>query len=347
VDVEVGNLRAAFRWAAGQGDVETATTIAAHTAILAFTVQRYGAVGWAEEMLPSASASDVAMLPRLYTAASLCCFTGRAGSAVAYAQEAQRLEREGRHDPFLPGLSRFFEAVSRRFDGDMNAWMDIASAMTAATGYEQVLGRASLLYGLPNIGRADEARAIADETLAVVRAYGNPWIVAFTLDGYGRAFADADPATALSILREGLAFSQLHRLAIFEAFFLRDAAALAAVCGNPDEALELFDSNIDALRRNGDVAHMATTLAQLAMVLARLGQPVAATTLFGATVDYATVTRVADLGAVVYELRAALGSSQFDQCLAAGAAMGLSEAAQYAQEQIQLSRETDSPARTS
>jgi hypothetical protein len=229
----------------------------------------------------------------------------------------------------------------------MNAWMEIVWAMTTARGFERVLGQSSVLYGLPNMGRADEARAIADETLAVVRAYGNPWIVAFTLDGYGRAFADADPVTALAVLREGLDYARAHRLVVFEAFFLRDAAALAAVCGNLVEALELLDGNIDALRRAGDVAHTATTLAQLAVVLARLHRPAVATTIYGATTGHATLTRVTDLGAAVDELRAVLGPSQFDQCLAAGAAMGLSEAAQYAQEQIQLSRETDNPARTS
>ena len=51
----------------------TATAIAATTALLAFALNRFEPVGWAEELLPAATAADVPQLPRLYTAAAQCC----------------------------------------------------------------------------------------------------------------------------------------------------------------------------------------------------------------------------------------------------------------------------------
>ena len=40
--------------------------------------------------------------------------------------------------------------------------------------------------------------AIAEETVAAARAHGNPFLICFALDGYGRAFAQTDPARALT-----------------------------------------------------------------------------------------------------------------------------------------------------
>ena len=62
------------------------------------------------------------------------------------------------------------------------------------------------------VGRADEARAIAEETLTAALAHGNPFFVAGALSGYGRAFAETEPVRALDAIREALAYSREHRL---------------------------------------------------------------------------------------------------------------------------------------
>jgi predicted ATPase len=77
VEVEFANLRAGFRWAADQQDLATAAAIAAHTAMLGQTLQRFEPAGWAEEILEAARAAGLAQLPRLYIAAS-CCVTADA-----------------------------------------------------------------------------------------------------------------------------------------------------------------------------------------------------------------------------------------------------------------------------
>jgi hypothetical protein len=341
VDIEFSNLRAGFHWSMSKGDAATATAIAAHTALLALSVQRHEAVTWAEELLPPAVHADVAMLPRLYTAAGLCSFTGRPDQALNYLASAQRLEAGGRHNPFVTGVNSFFQEAARRFSGDTAGAIERSRRMAAGSDLERAFGMSWLLYALPNAARGAEARMIADDTLTAMRAYGNPWIIAFTMDGYGRAFAETEPARALCVLRDGLAYARKQRLAIFEAFFVRDAAALALVCGDLTEALELFLGNLDALQRAGDVAHLASTLGEFAVLLARIDRPVPAATIYGATARHFTMTRVVDLPRTIDGLRIALGPAQFDNCLAEGATMELAEAAQYARQQILLARARD------
>ena len=137
VDVEFANLRAGFRWAADQDDLATAAAIAAHTAMLAFNLQRFEPAGWAEEILEAATAADLAQLPRLYTAASLCAFTGRTEAAVGYAQAAVAMQADPRYDPFDAGWSPYLEALAHLWAGRLDRFVEIAAALAAGSGLGQ------------------------------------------------------------------------------------------------------------------------------------------------------------------------------------------------------------------
>ena len=336
VDVEFANLRTGFRWAADRGDHATATAIAAHTAMLAFTLRRYEPVGWAEELLDAGA--DVHQLPRLYTAASLCEFTGQPTRALEYAQHALRLEGEGCHEPFEIGWSSFLQSTAHRFTGELETSMEICADMATQTGFARAVGMAGFLYSLPNLGRSSEARAVADEIAVAVRATANPWLIAFMLDGYGRAFAEAEPARALTVLREGLEYTREHRIGLIEAFFVRDVAALEAAHGEIERALALFETNIDSLHRAGGVTHLLSTLASLAVLFDRIDRPHVAATIYGTTTGQATLMRVVNLSVVLEHLRDELGQIEFDRCVDAGAAMELADAVHYARLQIELAR---------
>lgn len=67
--IELSNLRAAFRWSAGRGDIEIATALAAHGAMIGVSAELFEILGWVEEIVGAASAADVRRLPRLYAAA--------------------------------------------------------------------------------------------------------------------------------------------------------------------------------------------------------------------------------------------------------------------------------------
>jgi predicted ATPase/class 3 adenylate cyclase len=339
VEVEFANLRAGFRWAADQDDLATAAAIAAHTAMLGQSLQRYEPAGWAVDILEAASTAELPQLPRLYTAASCCMYSGRYEDAVGYAQAAVALEADSGYDGFDPVWSRSQQALAHLFAGRLELFMEISANLAAQPGLTQVVGRCGLLLALPMAGRDEEARAIAEETVAAARAHANPYCIATALYGSGRAFAPADPTRALRVLRDGLAYAEEHRLLQLEAAMAEEAAGLEAAHGDLGQALALFDASLDSVHRAGDVTSMSTTLTYLAVCFDRFDRPDVAATLYGAsTTNQAIVQYVVDLPAMMDHLRVALGDAAFDQCATTGAAMDLADAVAYARHHIELAR---------
>ena len=337
VDVEFANLRAGFRWATDEGDLVTATAIAAHTTMLAWVLQRFEPVGWAEEILEAATAADLRHLPRLYTAASCCVFNGRAEIGVRYAHTAVALEADPRYDPFETGWSSFREAFAHTFAGRIDRSLEVYTALTTQPGLAHVIGLAGMLLILSG-GRGEEARAIAEETLASARAYGSPFWIAFALSGYGRAFSQTDPARARTALRQGLVYAREHRLPLWETFIARVAAGFEAVHGEIGQSLALFDNAIDSFHRCGAHAILAATLADLAVFFDRIEQPEIAATVYGTSTHHTIRSLLVELPGVLAHLRTVLGDTLFDECVAAGAAMELGDAVGYARHHIQLAR---------
>ncbi|HET6664485.1 MAG TPA: hypothetical protein VFG94_09515, partial [Acidimicrobiales bacterium] len=337
-DAEFANLRAAFRWAADQGELERAATIAAHTAIEVWPLQRFEPVTWAEEILDDATAAGVPSLPRLLVAASLCLYTGRPDDGVARAQAAAALEADARFTPFEDGWSGILEALAHLFAGRIDRRVEICTELARRQGFAHVVGLCGLTWALPAIGRADEAMAIADDALAAARAFGNPFWIGWALGGYGRAFAEADPLAALDALREGLAYAAQHRLPFWLANLAQDAARLEAVHGELGEALDLFDDAIDSFHRAGNIAFLAATLASLAVFFDRFERPEVAATVYGSSTRHPSIGLVPRLTDAVANLEATLGDD-FARCVAAGAALETADAVRNAHRQIQLARE--------
>ncbi len=108
VEVEFDNLRAGFRWATDQQRPRPPQPRSPRTPpCIAFGLQQFEPIGWAEELLPAAVAADVAQLPRLYTAASLLHVHGRAEDAVGYAEAAVTLQDEPGYQPFANGWAAY------------------------------------------------------------------------------------------------------------------------------------------------------------------------------------------------------------------------------------------------
>jgi hypothetical protein len=216
--------------------------------------------------------------------------------------------------------------------------MEICANLAVQPGPAHVLGQCGLLLALPLAGRDEEARAIAADTLAEARVHANPWCIGLALYGSGRAFASADPARAMGILRGGLAYAKQHRLPMFEAAIALLAAPLEAVEGDLDQALALFEAALDSFQRAGNVASLGGTLALLAVCFDRIERPDVAATLYGAGTNQSVGLYDVDLPAVVDHLRAELGDATFDQCAATGAVMDLADAVAYARYHIELAR---------
>jgi hypothetical protein len=344
VDVEFANLRAGFRWAADQHDLATAAAIAAHTAMVGETLQRFEPAGWAGELLDAARAAKLAQLPRLYTAASLCAFTGRAKAAVGYAQAAMALGADAHYDGFDPGWTSYREAQAYLMAGRVDRFVQICANLADQPGPGHVLGRCGLLMALTMASRDEEAMAIAEDTLTAARAHANPYCIAVALFGSGRAFAQADPARALRLLHEGLVYAQEHRLPLLEGAIGGAAAGLEALHGDLGQALELVDTALDTFHVAGNVASVFATLAYLAVCFDRLDRPDVAATLYGASTNQAGSLYLFYLPSVVDHLGAALGDAAFDQYAATGVNMDLADAVGYARHHIELARcQVDNP----
>ena len=115
--IELANLRTAFRWAADQGDLDVAATIATYAGLLGVLVQTLEPIAWAEELIEPARAADHPRLAFLYVIASLCFRTGRIEAAVGYSDAGQ----------IVLGRSRDAAAVRHR----RRAWSCVPSHRAA------------------------------------------------------------------------------------------------------------------------------------------------------------------------------------------------------------------------
>ena len=338
VEVEFANLRAGCRWATDRSDLDTATAIAAHTAMLANGLQQYEPVGWAEELLPAAIVADVAQLPRLYIAASICMLMGRPDDAVGYAQAACVLQDNPGYRPFESAWTPSGEALAHLYAGRPDRYLEIFTALAAKTGLARVMGLCGLAIGLPLVGRSLEAMAIADDALDAARVHANPFWIAYAYHACGVAFTETEPARALDIYRLGLAYTRQHRLPILEALIASNAPLLEAVHGDLNQALNLFTTSINSFHQAGDPITLASTFGRLAVFFDRINRPEIAATVHGTITDHPVTNLVSGFVAAIDHVRNSLGTDTFDRCVATGAAMDTAEAVHYARTQIEVVR---------
>jgi predicted ATPase/DNA-binding SARP family transcriptional activator len=333
LEVELANLRSAFRWAREREDVRTAAAIAAHAALIGMPQERFEPVTWAEEIVPLASDVRLAQLPRVLTAASLCTLTGRPDAGAEYARTAVSLGAQAGYDPFPDGLSQWCEGLALLHAGQFEQGMAIYTELVDRGGPVSAYGFGSQTMVLVMTGRSAESVAVAWQALASARELGNPFFLAKALYSWGLAQARTDPAAALDAFHEGLAYCREHRQRLVEASIARDAARVEAAHGDLDVALVLYERALDLQHRSGNLANLAVTLASLAVSFDRLQRPDAAAVLYGSSAHITASTP--DL---VHHLRTALDDTAFDRHAAIGAAMGAADAVAYARAQIELVR---------
>ena len=204
--IELANLRTAFRWAADQGDLDVAATIATYVGLLGAWVQTYEPIAWAEELIEPARAVDHPRLAFLYVIASLCYTTGRIEAAVGYSDAGQIVL--GRSRDALPyGIEGLLGAVYLTI-GQPERWAEWCRAQLARRRDTHVHIRAWLVSTLSLAGSGGEAMDSADGLIEAAEATGNPLLLALALCAYGVAFRDADPVGALNALGRGLVIAQ-------------------------------------------------------------------------------------------------------------------------------------------
>ncbi len=188
---ELANLRTAFRWAVEQGDLDDAATIATHAAFLAFCVENYEPIAWAEELIEPARAADHPRLAVLYTMASWCYVAGRLEEAVRYC-DAGQIVVAGSPDGVLFGFESWLGGVYN-FTGQPERSVEWSRFLLARGPDPYANIRAGLVFGLMMTGFHAEAVAVANDLIDAADAITNPWALAFVLLTYGIACGDVDP----------------------------------------------------------------------------------------------------------------------------------------------------------
>jgi predicted ATPase/DNA-binding CsgD family transcriptional regulator len=339
VQTELGNLRLALRWSVDRGHTEVATDIAAHAALMGFSVELFETIGWAESLLEAAARADVRRLPRLYAAAGYACFVGRAAAATENARQATVLERRPGYESCEPGYATFIEALGQVYCGHLDRYIELTRDVAALSGVGRAYGVAAYVDGLQSAGRIEEALELTGSAVAAARQVGNPFWLVYTLWIVGLAYSKADPQRALETWDEGVAQLGEHDIRFFEGFLARDAALLHTSDGQLEAALSLFGTSVGAFLRSGAVAQLVITLASLPALFERLDRPAIARTLLGAMANEpASLNHVPTLAELGERLDAQLGDEASARFGAVGGAMDLHDAAAYAVHQIDLAR---------
>ena len=159
-----------------RGDVAVATDIAAHAALMGFSVQLFETLAWAEELLPAATVADVRRLPRLYTAAGYACFAGRPEAA-----RGERAPRDGAGDgtALRPVRARVRRRSSRRwarvYCGDLDRYVELTGEVARELrARARVCHRRLRRRACSRAGRVEEALTLTEESVAVARDARQP-----------------------------------------------------------------------------------------------------------------------------------------------------------------------------
>jgi tetratricopeptide (TPR) repeat protein len=335
IEAEFPNLRAAFRWAVGHGELECAGRIAVSTSIVGVWTLRYEQFAWAEELLDSARRGGARYLPSLYAAAAHCCLIGRVDDAIAYGEEALALNDHPDYDCVPFGYGYLVLGAAYLFAGRVDKQLETASTCRGRADDRLSTGPCQLTLGLARSGRFDEAQAMAQEATAASAASGIPSQIAYSLLVYSNAFAESDPALALAAMRRGLEVAHDSANLWHESYIGAELAGLEARHGNASAALESLGRVVESQFHAGDVVMLSVTFGHLAVLLDRLGHAEAAGTIYGAVTDPKAAGMPPDLAATLIHLEGVLGSRLLAERVRIGAAMDRREATLYAQAEIE------------
>jgi len=334
-NIELANLRTAFRWAADQGDLDTAAIIATYAAFLGICVENPEPIAWAEELIEPARVADHPRLAFLYAIASLCYTTGRIEAAARYADDAQTVIGTGGEVPFglEGGLGGVYAAI-----GQPERYVEWCRALLARGHDTHTLTRANLVLALTVAGAGEEARAAANGLIEAAEATHNPFALAYALSAYGYAFGDADPLRALEALRRGLAIAQDSGNRFVESFLAIVLPRLEAAHGDPLAAFDHITLAIRNWHNAGNTTTIRVPLSILAVLFDRLGRCEPAVTIAGFAFDLLSATTFPEITTAITHLRDVLGEATYESLARKGEVMTTAAMVTFAYDQIDQAR---------
>jgi len=335
--LELANLRAAFRWAADQGDLDAATTIATYAPLLGSALVNYEPIAWAVELIEPARAVDHPRLATLYVIASLCFNTGRFEAAVRYSDAGQRVIDSGCHDEVPFGhegaLSGAYLATGQ--PERAVAWCRVELARGRDT---QTFTRANLVLALTAAGCGEEASVAANGLIEAAEATHNPFALSYAIYAHGRAFRDVDAAAALDATRRGLVIAQDSGNRYTETMLAGRLSSLQAEHGDPLAALDHVTVAIRNYHDAGNTTGVTSALAILAALFDRLDRHEPAATIAGFALSPFTSTFVPEFNTAITHLRDVLGDQTYESLARRGETMTTATIVTYAYVQIDQAR---------
>jgi predicted ATPase len=334
--IELANLRTAFRWAADQGDLDVAATLATYGGLLGYSVQSYEPIAWAEELIESARVADHPRLAFLYVIASQCFTTGRIEAAVRYSDAGQIVLDKSREA--LPGgIEAMLGAVYLAI-GQPDRLAEWCRAQLTRRRHSHVHIRAYLVVALSLAGSGGEAMDSADGLIETAEATGNPLFLSLALWAYGAAFRDADPVGALNAQRRGLVIAQDNGERSVASVL---AVFLARLEAEHDGTVSAFDHLTLAIRNYhnaGDTTAIRVPLAILAVLFDRLGRYEPAATIAGFALTPLSAAGFPEISTAITHLRDVLGEATYESLAHKGETMTTAAMATYAYDQIDQAR---------
>ncbi|MFZ0903573.1 MAG: adenylate/guanylate cyclase domain-containing protein [Mycobacterium sp.] len=333
---ELANLRTAFRWAADQGDLDVAATIATYVGLLGAGVQTYEPVAWAEELIEPACTVDHPRLAFLYVIASLCYTTGRIEAAVRYCDAGQIVL--GRSRDALPyGIEGVLGLVYLAI-GQPERLAELCRAQLAHGRDTHTFIRAWLVLALTIAGCGDEAMDSADGLIEAAEATGNPQLLSWALGAYGLAFRDADPVGALNALGRGLVIAQDSGFRAGASMLAEFLARLEAEHGGTVSAFDHLTLAIRNYHNAGNTTTIRLPLAILAALFDRLERYEPAATIAGFALSPLSAAGVPEITTAIAHFREILGDQAYESLARRGETMTTAAMTTYAYDQIDQAR---------
>jgi predicted ATPase/class 3 adenylate cyclase len=346
VDAEWANFRAAVSWAVQASEAAVALRLVAGLSDDAWHRQRYEVLAWTSDVLAIPSALDHDLAPRVLGLASrLTTRTGDQRRAAHLAEMAIATETRLGLEPTI--VTRYLRASTRWYIGrvdEASVRMEEALALHEAQGLDDYdLFMPALLHTwLLHERDPDRARMTTDKLVTMARRIGTPTLEAWALYTRGTLRRRDDPEAAVSDLGRAMAGADAVR-----APYLHDGAELALVstpaataAADEQETLARFDRLLQRQLDNGDLLRTATTLHQLGLFLAEIGdhQTAAILRAAGETFPSQPLPALRDPerhDAAVRSAELALDRSTLDTCRSEGHDLSIAEAAAAARSRIE------------
>jgi tetratricopeptide (TPR) repeat protein len=333
---ELANLRIAFRWAAENGDLDTAAPIATCATLLGLLIENYEPVTWVEELIEPARAVDHPRLAALYAMATPCLDVGRAEECVRYGDAGRVVCLAGR-ETVPPGFEAWLGTMAMNL-GEAERAIEWCRLLLARGADPYTLAGCGLVLGLMRAGSHADAMAVAEDVEESADHLPNPYARSFALLTYGMAFCDADPQRARDALRRGLGIAQDSGNRYNESHFANILGRLEAQSGDPLTALGYLTSAIRNYHDSGKTTVIRIPLAVLAVLLHRLGRDDPAATIAGYALSPVTRGWLPELGTAISQLEDVLGDQAYESLANTGKSMTTSAMATYAYSQIDQAR---------